>query len=145
MARIRGSTVVARRVEDVFDFVADERNEPKYNPRMVRVDKLTPGPIATGTRWSATLAARRPIDIRLEVTDYRRPYRLATTTRTTGAQISGAVTFEPDPAGTRLSWSWQLRPKGVLRLIAPVFAVVGRRQEAANWAALKRHLENGPG
>jgi dienelactone hydrolase len=32
MVRIQGATVIARPVEDVFDFVADERNEPKYMP-----------------------------------------------------------------------------------------------------------------
>jgi hypothetical protein len=44
MVKIDGSTVIARPVEDVFDFVADERNEPKYNPRMIRAEKVTPGP-----------------------------------------------------------------------------------------------------
>ena len=39
----------ARPLADVSDFVADERNEPKYNPRMTAVEKLTPGPITTGT------------------------------------------------------------------------------------------------
>jgi hypothetical protein len=39
MVRIQGTTVVARPVEDVFDFVADERNEPKYNPRMTRAER----------------------------------------------------------------------------------------------------------
>jgi hypothetical protein len=48
MVKIQGTTVVARPVEDVFDFVADERNEPKYNPRMVRAEKMTPGPVAKG-------------------------------------------------------------------------------------------------
>jgi hypothetical protein len=40
MVKIDGSTVIARPVENIFDFVADERNEPKYNhPRMVRAEK----------------------------------------------------------------------------------------------------------
>ena len=33
--------MIARPVEEVFDFVADERNEPRYNPRMLRAEKLT--------------------------------------------------------------------------------------------------------
>ena len=58
MVKIDGSTVIARPVENIFDFVADERNEPKYNPRMVRAEKVTPGPIAKGTRWLATIESR---------------------------------------------------------------------------------------
>ena len=143
MAKIQGSTVIARPVEDVFDFVADERNEPRYNPHMVRVDKMTPGPIANGTCWSATIESRgRPVDMDIEVTDYARPSRLASTTRMSTAEIHGAVTFEPGPGGTRMRWSWELQPKGVFRLLGPVIARIGRRQEAQIWAGLKQYMES---
>ena len=59
MARITGQTVIARPVEVVFDCVADQRNEPKYNPRMVRSEKLTDGPIGVGMRFAATMTSGR--------------------------------------------------------------------------------------
>jgi uncharacterized protein YndB with AHSA1/START domain len=143
MAKIEGSTVIARSVEDVFDFVADERNEPKYNARMVRVDKMTPGPIANGTCWSATVESRgRPVDMDIEVIEYARPSRLASITRMSTAEIHGALTFQPDPGGTRMRWSWQVQPKGVFRLMGPVIARLGRQQEAEIWTGLKRYLES---
>jgi hypothetical protein len=43
--RVEGDITIERSVEDVFDFVADERNEPQYNPRMTRAEKISPGPI----------------------------------------------------------------------------------------------------
>lgn len=144
MVTIEGSTTIARPVEEVFDIVADERNEPRYNPQMTGVRKLTPGPIGPGTRWAATIASRgRPLDMELEVTDYVRPRRLATTTTMAAAEIRGALTFDDAPSGTVLRWSWDVRPKGALRLLGPVFAGQGRRQEAAIWAELKRLLEDG--
>lgn len=142
MVKIEGSTVIAQPVAYVFDFVADERNEPMYNPRMMRAEKVTPGPIAEGTRWSATVTTRgRPIEMTIEVTDYARPHRLGSTTSMSAAEIRGVLTFEPDVAGTRLRWSWKLRPKGALKLLGPLIARMGRRQEAETWAGLKRHLE----
>ena len=36
MVLIEGEIVITRPVEEVFDFVADERNEPRYNPHMRR-------------------------------------------------------------------------------------------------------------
>jgi hypothetical protein len=60
------------------------------------------------------------------------------------AEIHGALTFEPDPGGTRMRWSWELRPKGVFRLMGPVIAHLGRKQEARIWAGLKRYLESAP-
>lgn len=143
MVTIEGSTTIARPVEDVFDFVADEHNEPRYNPQMNSVDKLTPGPIGKGTRWSATVNSRgRPLEMELEVTDYDRPRRLASTTTMAAAQITGTLTFEPSPAGTVMQWTWDLHPKGAYRLLGPVFATQGRRQEAAIWAGLKRVMED---
>ena len=44
MARIIGEIVIDRPVEEVFDFVADGCNEPKYNPDMVQSVKVTTGP-----------------------------------------------------------------------------------------------------
>ena len=35
MAPIRGEVLIRRPVEEIFDFVADERNEPSYNPDML--------------------------------------------------------------------------------------------------------------
>lgn len=143
MVTIEGSTTIARPVEDVFDFVADERNEPRYNPQMTGVEKLTPGPIGKGTQWSATVDSRgRPLEMVLEVTDYDRPSRLVSTTTMAAAHIQGSLTFEPGPAGTVMRWSWDLRPKGAFRLLAPLFAAQGRRQEAAIWAGLKRVMED---
>lgn len=140
--RITGSIVIHRPPADVFDFVADERNEPTYNPRMRDVEKLTPGPIGVGTSWRATvLTGRRPTDLTLTVTGYDRPNRLGSTAAFATGDITGSVSFAPHPTGTLLSWSWELRPRGLVRLATPVIAVVGSHQEMATWTLLKRHLE----
>lgn len=145
MVRIEGETVIACPVEDVFDFVADERNEPKYNSHMSRVEKRTSGPIGKGTRWVATTESRgRSLDMAMEVTEYQRPNRLGSTTSMATAEIRGAVTFAPDPAGTRMGWSWELHPKGALRFLTPVIGWLGRRQEKEIWAGLKRYMEDIP-
>ena len=44
MPHVVGEIVINRPVEQVFDFVADERNEPRFNPKMLTVEKVTPGP-----------------------------------------------------------------------------------------------------
>jgi hypothetical protein len=110
---------------------------------MTRVEKVTPGPVAKGTSWSATIESRgRPLDMKMEVTDYTSPTRLGSTSRMAAAEINGAVTFEPDPAGTRMSWSWELHPKGLFRVMGPLIARIGRRKEAEIWAGLKKYMES---
>ena len=49
-----GEILIRRPVEDVFDFSADKRNEPLYNPLLVSAEKLTAGPVGPGTRYRAT-------------------------------------------------------------------------------------------
>jgi hypothetical protein len=49
MAGIKGEIIIARPVDVAFDYVADQSNEPQYNPRMVRAEKITPGPVGKGT------------------------------------------------------------------------------------------------
>jgi hypothetical protein len=38
--RVEGDIIIKRPMEEVFDFCADERNEPRYNPRMAHVASL---------------------------------------------------------------------------------------------------------
>ena len=71
MAHINGEIIIKRPVEEVFDFVADERNEPRYNPRMLRAEKLTPGPVGLGSRYHAVMQSRpRPVEMTIECTSY---------------------------------------------------------------------------
>lgn len=51
--------------------------------------------------------------------------------------LTGGVTFEP----TRMRSSWDLHPRGILRFIGPVVAVMERRQERRIWTSLKQLLE----
>jgi hypothetical protein len=84
----------------VFEFVADERNEPRHNPRMVRAEMLSPGPVGLGSRFRAEMRTRpRPVVMTTEFTGYERPRRLASTTRLSTMEIRGTLTFDPVPGG----------------------------------------------
>jgi uncharacterized protein YndB with AHSA1/START domain len=142
MARIEGELVINRPVHEVFDFVADERNEPRYNPRICRAEKLSPGPIGRGTRFRAeAVTLGRTTGMTIQYTAYERPRRLASSIYMPAADITGTLRFDPVANGTRMGWSWVVRPRGLYRLLTPVIVRVGRRQEQENWGGLKRFLE----
>lgn len=142
MGRIEDEIVINRPVEAVFDFVADERNEPLYNPDIARAEQVTDGPIGKGTRFVASMRKNtRPRAMLIELTEFERPRRLSSRAEVWAADVSGTMTFDPDPAGTRMRWSWEIRAKGVKKLLTPVLVWLGRRQEIATWTNLKRHLE----
>lgn len=143
MARIAGEITIERPVDEVFDFVADERNEPRYNPRMISAEKTSTGPIGAGTTFQAqTMARGKPVGMTTETTGYDRPRRLESSTSLSWMDIHGTLTFDPVPRGTRMRWSWNVEPRGSLKLLTPVIAFIGKRQEQVVWSGLKELLES---
>jgi Polyketide cyclase / dehydrase and lipid transport len=146
MARVSGEILIGRPVEEVFDYVADQRNEPIYNPQMLQSEKITDGPIGVGTRFRATArSGRRPVEMLIEVTDFQRPSTFGSRTTMSSVEVDGGLTFEPVAGATRMRWSWDVSPRGPLRLFGPLVARLGRRQEQTIWSGLKAQLEgSGP-
>lgn len=143
MVAVQGEIFIDRPPEVVFAYVADERNEPVYNPRMTTSELVSDGPIGRGSRFRATMGSRSgPAEMSIEFTAFEPPRRLESVTTMPGLRIEGGLTFQPRGSGTLMRWSWRLRPHGGLRLIGPLVAAVGRRRERRVWAALKGLLES---
>ncbi|MEI2774916.1 MAG: SRPBCC family protein [Tetrasphaera sp.] len=144
MAHVRGSIVIHRPIEEVFDLLADQTNEPRYNPAMTHSEKVTDGPIGVGTRFHATmLRGGKPLAIDIEYTGYDRPHLLASRSTMAGSVAVGEVRLASIPEGTRFQWDWDVSLAGPARLLGPIVAIIGRRQERAIWTGLKAMLEDG--
>jgi len=141
MAKIAGHILIGRPVAEVFDFVADTRNEPSFNPAMAAVELLTALPIRRGTRFRARMG-RAGMQMLVELTEFDRPLRLGSRTTSSMMQTSGTLTFASDGDGTLMSWDWQVHPKGWIRMLGPLFEPLGNRMERRIWTSMKRYLEN---
>ena len=142
MIHINGDIVIDRRVEDVFDYVADECNEPSYNVQMRLAEKISDGPIGVGTQFRAeVVSGGRPVSMVIEFIEYERPRRLASKTTMSSMDIAYTLTFEPVREATRMRWSGKIQPHGMVKLIGPLVAWLGRRQELRIWTSLKGLLE----
>jgi Polyketide cyclase / dehydrase and lipid transport len=142
MTHVRGHIDIASPLETVFDVVADQTNEPAYNPAMVRSEMVTPGPVGDGSRFHAVArTAGREVPMTIELVDYGRPHHLGVLTAVDGTIIDGTMDFVPCPGGTRMSWDWDVRTTGGLKMLSPLVALMGRRQERRIWTALKHRLE----
>jgi uncharacterized protein YndB with AHSA1/START domain len=142
MVKVQGEIVIHRPPNEVFDFVADEENEPRYNPQMQVAKKVTQGPIGVGTSFRAEMTGRgRVVPLTIQFTEYERPRRIAERVQMKAMDLTGGLTFEPVGGGTRMRWLWNLEPHGVLRFMGPLVAFMGRRQERRIWTGLKHLLE----
>jgi hypothetical protein len=50
-----GSAVIDRPIDEVFAFLADGTNDPKFSPRVQEIRKTTDGPIGAGTVFESTV------------------------------------------------------------------------------------------
>jgi uncharacterized protein YndB with AHSA1/START domain len=144
VAHITGHVSIAAPAEQVFDTVADSRNEPSFNPAMTSVELLTPLPIGLGTRFRARMG-RAGTQMAVELTEFDRPHRLGSRTSSSMMETSGVLTFAAEGEGTVMGWNWQVRPKGWVRLLGPLFGLLGGRMERRIWTGLKHQLETSQG
>ena len=142
VAHITGRLHIDAPVEVVFDTVADSRNEPSFNPDMREVELLTTLPIGRGTRFRAVMGGAGT-EMLVDIVEFDRPNRLGSRTTSSLMTTAGTLSFTPDGDGTLMAWDWQVRPKGWLRAMGPLFGVIGARMERRIWTGLKHWLESG--
>jgi hypothetical protein len=128
-----------RSVEEVFDFLADIRNEAAWNPRVVRIDKTSAGPVGPGATFEGEY--RGLGSLRTELTGYERPRRLSFRSEGPRMRLRGTFVLVPTVRGTDIRLDAELAPRGFSALVAPLMGPVIRRQNAAAAARLKRALE----
>src|ERR1700688_1113023 len=72
-----GSAVIDRPIEQVFAFLADGTNDPKFSPRVQEIRKTTDGPIAVGTIFESKVKdAGMTTSRKFELTEFEVPTKI---------------------------------------------------------------------
>ncbi len=72
-----GSAVIDRPIEQVFAFLADGTNDPKFSPRVQEMRKATDGAIGVGTVFESTVKdAGMTTKRSFELTEFEAPARI---------------------------------------------------------------------
>jgi uncharacterized protein YndB with AHSA1/START domain len=135
------NTILIRRpVSDVFGYLADFSNIPKWN-YAIEESRQSPGPTRIGTTIHQTRSVPSRSEETLRVTEFV-PDRTITLGGTLGP-FEGVMRYELEPTaeGTRLTNSADLRAGGLLGLAAPLAAGRVSNAVAENLDVLKRLLE----
>src|SRR5205814_9332947 len=118
MIRVVKDMQINRSVEDVFDFLADVRNETRWNPPVIRIEKTSPDPIGKGTRFTG-LYKRLGI-LETKVTTFERPSRLSFHSVGRTLIFDFSFTLAPNPNGTAVHAVADIQLRGLMRLFAPL-------------------------
>ena len=135
---------IDRPAEEVFDFVADQTNAPRWQSGLHEVRRITPVPVGVGTEH---VFARRFAGINIEsqnrYTAYE-PGRFVAFEIPSG-KITGKASYLVEPTGertSRLISEVHFRVSGLAGLATPILARVFERDSRKNVAALKALLEH---
>ena len=131
---------IERPVDDVFAFLADFENMSAWNYAVLRVDKLTQGPVGVGTLFHLTRRTDEQ-DFAISALDAPRLVQV-TSRRSTSPPLMMQFKLEPSAAGTRVRDSWNLDLGG--SPLEHVGAYGVRRAVAANLDKLQAAARTRP-
>lgn len=139
--RLESEQIIGRPPEEVFDLLADARNEVEWNGWARRVEKVSDGPVSLGTRFRATIKNMGQVEF--ELAEYQRPNRLQQHALQGSGESWHTYSLEPVPGGTRVRQQARFEPGGVMRIVAPLMAPIMRRHMQQMERGLKQRLEAG--
>jgi uncharacterized protein YndB with AHSA1/START domain len=142
--RFTNSITIRRPVEDVFAFVADLENAPKWNYALVETRKTSDGPVAVGTRYRQVRSVPTRSEETLKITEWEPNRRFAFVGDLGPFHGALVYDFEDVDGATRLTNTADLEARGLARLAGQLATNRIRDAVAANLAALKELLESRP-
>jgi uncharacterized protein YndB with AHSA1/START domain len=133
---------IERPVEQVFDYVADPVNFPRWNSAVQVVRETSRGEEVGG----ATYVMERDLpggraENELQVVDVDRPAEFTIRTTSGPTPFTYRYRFSPEESGTMIELSAEVELSGIAGALGPLGARVVKRGVDSNFADLKRILE----
>jgi uncharacterized membrane protein len=142
MAQFKTSLVIHRPVEDVFNFVSNYQNSPRWVSGELQHTKVSAGPIGVGTVIRTT---GRTLGLRIAatriVTVYEPNARYAFKSEYQQMPVTTTFLFEPTHGDTRLTVVVEGEPSGLFKAAAPLILGTIRQQFEGDLRRLKTLLE----
>lgn len=139
MAHAKGSITIERPVNEVFDFLADGMNNPRWRPSVIDIQPVSGKP-ATYKQGLKGPGGRR-IDGDYEITESRKNELIRFQVIAGPARPTGTYQFEATGSSTRLTFSLDYETKGFAKLMDPMITAT-MRSEIGLLSNLKTYLEN---
>ncbi len=136
--KVMASTTIDKPVSYVFPLMADNRNEPRWNSNLSDSELLTAEPIGVGSRFRAVYQGQECMAV---ISEHELDRVVTFEVDAKRMDITGRMTFSPAGSGTRLDGEFDLRPKGVMRVMLPLVAPLVRRDFPKQFANFKAFAE----
>lgn len=147
MISVESHAVIDRPVQDVFAFVSDQTNEPKWHTDILEIRPAPDSPSDLGSTWSLgstwlmTVKFMGRKDYLVEVTALEPNRRVEFTTRTGALKPTTNYLFESAAGGTRFTRHVDIPLQGVFRIMKPLMRGMAQKRNARFVENLKVLLE----
>src|SRR5688572_33399011 len=103
--RFEATVLIERPIEEVFAFLADGENDPKFSPRVLEIAKTTDGPVGVGTVFASTVKdAGMKTKREFELTEFEAPTKIRwrEISKNIVTAAEGGYDLSPAEGGTRV-------------------------------------------
>lgn len=124
MAHAEHSVIVARPIDEVFDFIADGSNNPRWRSAVLDVARGS-GDDGLGVIWRQGIKGPggRRISGDYRITTWERPVKLGFEVISGPARPTGMYTLVAEgPSRTSVTFTLDLHPSGPMRLMGPMIS-----------------------
>jgi uncharacterized protein YndB with AHSA1/START domain len=144
MIQVEASEVIQRPVAEVFAYLADFENNPRWEANFLDVKRLSPGPTAEGSAFECILKfPGQRVTSRFEITEFVPDQRIAFRGDKPGSATPvGSIETEPvDANSTRVTLRPRPEMKGLFHLMEPFMSGYIKKSNQRHLATLKQVLE----
>ncbi len=142
--RVESGVEVARPPDEVFAYISDFENNPEWQGGMVEAQFTTDGPLRVGSRYHQVAKFMgRKIESSFEVIEYDPGMMVKATTTSSSFPITFTRKVESSGSGTRVTAIVEGDATGFFRLAEPLMRRKVQKSIDADYANLKRILEEG--
>jgi uncharacterized membrane protein len=133
---------INRPVEEVFAYVGDLQNGPKWQKALVEAWRLNGGPLGIGSKFSSIRKFMgRKMSSVIQFTAFELNKKIVFKSISGSSPFEQTFLFEPMAGGTRLTTRLALQTSGLMGLAQPVIASGLKREVDENFGILKELLE----
>jgi uncharacterized protein YndB with AHSA1/START domain len=142
MIRIEHSTLIERPPSEVFGYISDVSNLPRWQAGTVKSEMITEPPLVTGSRFEETVRVGPwKLQTHCVVSELRANEVFAFEAMSRPLDYAGSFRFTAEAGGTRVALHAVAQMKGIWRLLEPLLASDLRKESRTQLENLRRVLE----
>jgi uncharacterized membrane protein len=116
------TVTVERPIEEVFAFLADAENDPRWRSAVLDIARVEGDGVGARYRQGVKGPMGRRVPADFEISEYAPPRAIGFRGTAGPVRPDGRYELEPVDGGTRVRFSLSFQPRGVARLMSPSVA-----------------------